>query len=237
MAIVSDVITVGTAAETIVPASGESQRVAIYNLEPANRGEDYARAGYSYVIQQQVTIVNAGTAIFSVTTGSTGFQIQGYELVSTIDTVKADLIEGATITTSGSAIPGYNLNRNFSDAHAATFYSATAATGGTVVASELVTANKQGGGGSLSLSKIHTLEPNTQYALRFVNQGNQTTSMFIQIVWVEKFNGENDLWLSGTVGDGYRVKAGEKFQLDVRGGESITAIANHDIQVALWNED
>lgn len=233
----ASVVSVGTSTTKIVDTSVDSQIVVVKNLQPGTNSTDYAREGYLYVVQQQFTVAQAASSSFSVTTGSTGLQIEFFEIVSTVSNVKAELLEGATITTTGSAIPAYNLNRNGSDAHNATFFAASAVTGGTVVSAEFITADKHAAGGGKGAAKIITLEPSTQYALRFNNQGNQDTSVFVQIAFAEKYNGYNDVWLGGTVGNGLRLRGGESMQLPMIQGQTLSAIALSDNEVGVLRQD
>lgn len=47
----------------------------------------------------------------------------------------------------------------------------------------------------------------------------------------------SDIVTVGTAAATLVPASGETFQLDMRGGESIQAVANRDVQVAVWNED
>lgn len=235
--LVSYSVTVGTATVPVVGMSADSQIALIQNQEPPSDSAAYAREGYLYSIQRQFTVVQSGTASFSVTPGTAGLQIESYEIVSTVSNVKAELAEGASITTTGSAIPAYNLNRNESDAHNTVFYAASTATGGTVVSAELVTADKHAAGGGRGAAKIITLEPSTEYAFRFINQGNQDTSVFFQMAFSEKYNGLNDVWLGGSVGTGVRLRGGETLQLPMIQEQTLSAVSSDSVQVGVLRQD
>lgn len=226
MAINYQVFSVGTAATEIVGQGMDSKKVWIQNLTAAPEYASYARAGYVYVIDQIVSIPSPGTAAFSFTTGATGAQFEFWNFTSTTDTVLGQLIEGGTVTATGTAVPAYNMNRNFGDDYLTEIETASAVTGGTVLIQELVTADKKAGGG-MDSGKIITLEPNTQYGFKFVNQGNQATSLHAQIGFVEKFNGVNRVYLGTTAGQSVYLAGGEKVAFDLRGDESIFAISNN----------
>lgn len=236
-AITSAVYTVGTATSPIVGMSADAQVAYIQNLEPNSNSSDYAKHGYAYLLQREFTVASPGTAIFEVVTGVRGMQIDYYEIVSTVDNVKAELIESPTIGTTGSAIPAYNLNRNESDSHAATFTAGTAISGGTVVAAEYITADKHAASGGGSSAKIYTLAPSTTYGFKFVNKGNQTTTVFFQMTFVEKYNGYNDVWLGGAVDSGVRLRGGQVLQLPMIQGQTLSAVASDDVQVGVLRQD
>lgn len=237
MAITTTKFSVGTATVELVPPSNDSQRIWLENLESSNNIGDFSRDGYAFMVSRDITISNGGTAIFSFTTGSTGAQFDFWEFDAATSSVLGELIEGATITTTGTAIPAYNLNRNFPDTYQAVLEGATALTGGTVVLTEAVSASNQSGGGASS-SKIVTLEPNTQYGFRFTDVGGTGTKFHIQIGWVEKYNGYNDLWINGPLGDTVRLRGGEKLQLDLQQGEGLTGVARRaGVTVAVMRQD
>lgn len=230
-------VSLGTASVPIVSPSADAQNVVIQNLEPASDPDEYARAGYLYIVGGTVTIGASGTARFSVATGSVGMQIEGYELVSTAEPVYAELIEGATITTTGAAIPSYNLNRNEADDATTVFSAASTVTGGSTISSELITGSKQGGGGGMVASKIHTLKPSANYAFRFTNMTNQETGFFFQVIFSEKFNGQNDVWLGGDGEAAFRLRGGESVYLPMISGQVLSAEAGESALVGVLKQD
>lgn len=231
-----NVYSVGTAATTVVAPTTDAGRYILKNLEPGQDLGEMSRDGYSYAVSRYQTIANNGTALFSFTTGDTGAQFDYWNFQSSDSSLLASLVEGATITTTGSAIPGYNLNRNVADSHAAVLYGATAMTGGSAVLTEYVGASNQSAGGGAS-NKIVTLKPNTQYGFRFVDVGGNGTDTHIQIVWVEKYNGYNDIWL-GTQDDSFVLGGGEEVSMYLRPYEVINASAKRDgCQLAVMRQD
>ena len=237
MAITISAITVGTAGVTVVSPTVDAQKVWIENLEPSNNLGDFSRDGYTYIISQYITIPNAGTALFSFTTGATGAQFDFWDLQSETSSMLGELVEGATITTTGTAVPAYNMNANFPDDYSAVIQSASAVTGGTVIISEYSPASAQSSGGAYS-GKIITLQPNTQYGFRFIDKGGTGTKAHIQIGFVEKYNGYNDVWLNGPVDSAVRLRGSEKIQLDLQQGEGITAIARrNNVKIAVMRQD
>lgn len=231
-----NVYTIGTAATTVVAPTLDSARYVLKNLEPANNLGEFSRVGYTYAVQRYFQIANNGTAVFSFTTGPNGAQFDYWNFQSSNSSVLAELIEGATITTTGSAIPGYNLNRNESDAHASTLLAASALTGGTVVYSNYVGASNQATGGSSS-AVIITLEPSTQYGFRFTDVGGNGTNLHIIIAWIEKYNGLNDIWL-GTIDDSFVLSGGEEVSMYLRPYETINASAlRNDCKLAVMRQD
>jgi hypothetical protein len=229
--------TVGTAIQRVVPGVHYSQDVVIQNLEPLASPESYARAGYLYIVAQQFTLPTAGTALFSVEVGASGLQIEGYEIVTTEQTVFAELVEGATVTTTGAAIPSYNLNRNEADDATSVFKAASAVTGGSAISSELVTGSKIGGGGAMIVSKIHTLEASTQYAMRFVNQTQQGTDCYLQIIFSEKFNGQNNVTIGDESGVGFTLKGGERIQWRTDEGQSVYAVSEEEVEIMVVRQN
>ena len=230
-------MTLGTAANIVVGMSADAQHVVLQNLEPKSDSDEYARRGYLYVIGQKFTLAGSGTAVFNIATGSKGLQIEGYEIVSSSEAVFAELIEGGTVTTTGAAIPSYNLNRTAPDDAESEFKAATGVSGGSAVSSELVTGSKQGGGGGGVFTKIHTLLPNEDYAMRFANQTNQETIMFLQLIFSEKFNGQNDIWVGGGVDNGYRLSGGESVYLPLIQGQTLSAQAEEAALLGVLKQD
>jgi hypothetical protein len=234
--ITQNVYTVGTAAVTVVAPTVDSAHYSLKNLQPSPIMGDLARKGHIYSVSKYFPIANNGTAIFSFTTGDTGAQFENWEFNSSTSSVLASLIEGATITTTGSAIPAYNLNRNDSDAHAAVLIGASALTGGTTVISQYVGASNQAVGGSSQNIPV-TLEPNTQYGFKFVDVGGNGTNVHIQLDWAEQYNGYNDIWL-GTKDDSYILHGGEEISMYLRPYEIINATAGSEgCRLAVMRQD
>jgi hypothetical protein len=231
------VYTLGSAtATTVVPPTLDAGHYTLKNLQPQSDVGDYSRDGYAYAVSQYLTIANNGTALFSFTTGVTGAQFDFWTFTATGSNVLGELIEGATITTAGNPIIGYNLNRDFSDNHASVLKAATALTGGTVVLSELVPASNQAGGGVAS-SKTITLKANTEYGFRFTDVGGNGAKLHVQIGWVEVYNGYHDIWL-GTKDDSFVLRGGEEVSMYIRPNEIINAVGGHDgCKLAVMRQD
>lgn len=230
------VYTVGTAATTVVAPTVDSARYVLKNLEPANTMGEFSRDGYLYMVSRYIPIANNGTAIFSFTTGDTGAQFDYWDFQSSNSSVLGSLIEGATIVTTGSAIPAYNLNRNDSDTYGSVLRAASSLTGGTTILTEYIGASNQAAGGSSS-SKIVTLEPNTQYGFKFVDVGGNGTNLHIQIGFVEKYNGYNEIWL-GTPDQSFVLHGGEEISMYLRPYETINATATRaGCRLAVMRQD
>lgn len=237
MAVTGYTVSVGTATVPVVSMSADAQYVVLQNLEPVSNPDAYARAGYLYLAGGTVTLGASGTALFNLATGPTGLQIEGYELVSGAENVYAELIEGATVTTTGAAVPSYNLNRTEADDAQAVLTAASTVTGGSAISTELITASKQGGGGGMIVSKIHTLEASSDYAFRFTNLTNQETLFFFQVIFSEKFNGQNDVWLGGPDGSSFRLRGGEHVALPMIQGQTLSAQAEESALVGVLKQD
>lgn len=215
------VYTIGTASTTVVEPTPDLVNYALKNLEPFAI-DDYARDGRIYLVNQQFTVANNGEILFSILTGNKGMQIDFYEISTEDSAIFATLVEGATITTTGDLIPVFNLNRNFPDTISSQLRQATAITGGTITSAEFLSATNQSSA-NLSLQKIHTLKPNTQYGFRFLNQGTQSTRVFFQLGFSEQYNGYNNIWLN-TLSDSYCLKAGDELQMQLLPNEIINAV-------------
>lgn len=226
MTISYQIFEVGNTPTTLIAPENDSQKVWIQNLEPLSDTDEYARAGFIYQAAQKFSVSAGSTANLNMATGSAGVQIEYYEIVSDTSNVTATLIEGATVTTSGAAIPAHNLNRAIAGTPTATLSSASTVAGGTVIATEFTTADKHAAGGGMGSQKIFTLKPSSNYAFRFVNEGNQDTNVFLQLGFSEKYNGLNQVWLGSSAGSAVTLRGHEMIQLDVRGGEQITAVSN-----------
>lgn len=236
MAVTTEVYTVGTAIAKVVTDSADSQDVILQNLEPEPNADDLSRAGYLYLVQSQFTLTTAGTALFNIATPAGGMQIEFYEIVSSAEVVKAELIEGGTPTT-GATVVSYNINRNMPDDSATVFTQASAISGGSVVSAELVTGSKQGGGGGMQVAKIHTLKGSANYGMRFINQTNQETSCFVQIAFSENFNGQNAVWVGDGVNDGVRLGGGERVQMRLQAGQTLWAVSEEEAELAVLRQD
>lgn len=230
------VYTVGTAATTVVAPTVDSARYVLKNIEPANTMGEFSRDGYLYMVSRYIPIANNGTAIFSFTTGDTGAQFDYWDFQSSNSSILGSLIEGATIVTTGSAIPAYNLNRNDSDTYGSVLRAASSLTGGTTILTEYIGASNQAAGGSSS-SKIVTLEPNTEYGFKFVDVGGNGTNLHIQIGFVEKYNGYNEIWL-GTPDQSFVLHGGEEISMYLRPYETINATATRaGCRLAVMRQD
>lgn len=212
MALSQAVYSVGTATTTVVAPTEDYAKYVLHNLQPETV-QEYAREGYIYLVNAQFTITSLASVNFSMLTGSNGAQFDFYSMVTDTSAVYAELIEGATIVTTGDPIPAYNLNRNKSDVHQAVLKSALSITGGTTVSSEFLSASNQSAG-QMSSTKIHTLGPNTEYGFKFTNQGAQATKVHFQLGFSEHYNGYNDIWL-GTVDNSYVLKAGRELMMEL----------------------
>jgi hypothetical protein len=230
-------VALGTATVPVVSLSADAQDVVLQNQEPATDADELARFGYLYIVGQKFTLLGSGTALFNIATAPGGMQIEGYEIVSTAESVFAELIEGATVTTTGAAIPSYNLNRNETDDAASVFTAASAVTGGSAISAELISGSKQGGGGAMIVSKIHTLRGGEDYAMRFVNQTNQDTVCFLQLIFAEKFNGQNDIWLGGETGSAFRLRGGESVSLPMVQGQVLTGQSEESAILGVLKQD
>lgn len=212
MALTQAVYSVGTAATTVVAPTHDYAKYVLHNLQPETVSE-YARDGYIYLVNAQFTITSGASVNFSMLTGSTGAQLDFYSMETSASAVYAQLIEGATIVTTGDPIPAYNLNRNKADTHTSILKSATSITGGTTISTEFIPASNQSAG-HMASAKIHTLEANTEYGFRFTNQGNQTTSVHFQLGFSEHYNGYNEIWLD-TIDNSYVLKAGHELTMEL----------------------
>lgn len=231
-----NVFTVGTATTTVVAPTVDAGRYTLKNLQPHSDGESLARQGYVYQYANTFTITGGSTASFSFLTGATGAQLEFYQITTTDSDVKAELIEGATVVTTGNPIPAYNVNRNFSDAHGSVLKAATSVTGGTTVTMEYLTGTKQAGSAQ-KFDKVITLEPNTEYAFKFTNAGSQTTTVFFEVGWSELYNGYNDIWL-GTPNESYVLHGGEELNLHMLPYETINATGGHNsCRLAVMRQD
>lgn len=212
MSLTQALYTVGTATTNVVAPTHDYAKYVLRNLQPEVVLE-YARDGYIYLLNSQFSLATGAVTRFSMLTGPTGAQFDFYSMVTEDSAVYAELIEGATIVTTGSPIPAYNLNRNYSDAHQAVLKAATSITGGTVVSTEYLPGTNQSAG-QMSSQKIHTLEPNTEYGFRFTNTGTKTTNVHFQLGFSEHYNGYNEIWL-GTQDESFVLKAGDSLTMEL----------------------
>ncbi|HEY7823836.1 MAG TPA: hypothetical protein VIG24_13420 [Acidimicrobiia bacterium] len=236
MAITQQVFTLGTVTETIVAPSVDAARVTIKNLQPEYQVGAYSRDGYVFLLSRTFSVPSPGTVTFSLATPPGGVQFDFYSILTTDAQVTATLIEGGTVVSAGTPIPAYNLNRQVEGAHAAVLDTATSVTGGTVIATELVPGENKASGG-LDSSKIFTLLGSSTYAMRFVNNGNQSTTVGFDLGFSEQFNGAHDVWL-GLPDGAMLLKGSEEVQLALDAGESVVATGGGTpVKVAVIRQD
>ena len=212
MAFEQSLISVGTTTTQVVAPSNDYAKYVLKNLQPSTVME-YARDGYIYLVNAQFSVTAGASVSFSMLTGSRGAQLDFYSITTSASDVYAELIEGATITTTGSPIVAANLNRNYPDTHTSVLKAASSLTGGSTISAEFVPASNQSAG-AIATTKIHTLEANTEYGMKFTNQGNQTTPVHFQLGFSEHYNGYNDIWL-GAVGNSFVIKAGQELMMEL----------------------
>ncbi len=220
MTLLQKVYEVGATPQTVVAPTNDYVKYVLKNIQPANVTE-YARDGFIYLVNAQFSMTSGSSVRFSMLTGDTGAQLDFYSMITDTSAVYAELVENATIVTTGSPIPAYNLNRNYPDTHQAVLKSATSITGGTTVSTEFLSASNQSSG-QMSSTKIHTLEANTEYGFRFTNQGSQTTNVHFQLGFSEHYNGYNDIWLE-TIGDSFVLKAGDELVMELLPNATLNA--------------
>ena len=236
MTISSSIFTVGAAGTTIAAPDEMAQRVTITNLQPGQNVAELSRDGYVFVAASRFSISNGGSAHLQITTGEYGAQFEFYEIVAADSDLYAELIEGATF---GSATPftAYNLNRNSANVPSSTLSAATAVSGGTVFSAEFVPASNQAGG-SMQLTKIHTLEPETSYVMRFTDVGGQGATAFLQLGFAEQYNGAHDVHLNNAVGSAFVLRGGERWDGVLYPTQSISAATTgQDCRIAVLRQE
>lgn len=236
MSISSTLYTVGAAAVTIAQPDEMAQRVTVTNLQPGQAVGEMSRDGYVFIAANRFSISNNGTQHLQITTGQYGAQIEFYEIVATGSNVSAELIEGATF---GSATPfqAYNLNRTSSNTPELTLSAATAVSGGTVISSEYIPASNQSGG-AIASSKIHTLDPNSSYVMRFVDVGGQGAVCFLQIGLAEQYNGAHDVHLNNSAGSAFVLRGGERWDGVLYPTQLLSAVTTgQDCRIAVLRQE
>lgn len=221
MSISQNVFIVTSTPSTVVAPTHDHVQYVIKNLQPKNVDE-YARDGLVFALFANRSLLPGVTENLSIVTGPTGAQFDYYQMVADNSSVYATIIESPTVTTVGSVIPTFNLNRNFTDTPGMVIKAASVVTGGTMIQAEFVTASVHGGG-AISSQKVVTLKPNTQYVLQSTNLGNQTTSWYTQIGFSEQYNGLNTIWL-GTLNESFALRAGEELVMPLTPGATINAV-------------
>lgn len=224
-----------SATTTIVQPTVDAQEILIRNTMPIGV-DNFYRDGWAFSAHSDFTIANGASASFSFTTGPYGAQFTGYTIASLASTLEATLLEGATIVT-GAAVTGYNLNRASTNLPAATLNVATSVTGGTAISSESIFSSNQASSRA-NASKVISLAPNTQYAMKFQNTGSQSTTVHFELVWAERFDGYTTAWINGGKGVGFPLRAGEDMRLNLIASQAVIAISGGaDIQVAVMRQD
>lgn len=227
MSISANVLSIGSPQVRVHLPSVHEQHITLRNLQPISDTDEYTRDGFVYAVNQLFTLANSGSTAFAIRTGPYGAQFQFYEIDVDSSTVYAQLIEGATYGTGGTVL-AYNTNRNYSDTYDSVLTAASNVTGGTTISAEYVPASNQGGG-QFSTLKVHTLEPSTEYVMKFTDYGGNGTEVHFQLGFAEQFNGDQDIWINyGTAGvdNGFRLKPQESIQFDVSPLDDLVAFSS-----------
>jgi hypothetical protein len=143
-----------------------------------------AERGLVYLVSRFFTVGSNASVSFLLRTQTPQVHFKFYDIASDSSTIKASLIEGASVTISSASIQGYNLNRQYLDAHSTLLYSCSAVSGGYSISSELVGSGAKSGG-VISQDKVHTLRNDTDYVMTFYNVGNQSTNAHLNLGWTE----------------------------------------------------
>jgi hypothetical protein len=161
--------------------------------ETSTEPDGLSKRGYVYLLSEFFTVPGSSTIRFGLSTNGTQIEIQSYDISSSLNPVKATLIEAPTVTPVPSVIVGRNLNRNVSDTHTIDFWTATTHSGGTKVASELVGTGTKAGG-HMASARIFVLKPETEYLMSFENLSNQDTVLHLNLAWSEGEPNTPGLW-------------------------------------------
>lgn len=226
---------VAGSATVVVPPSNQPMAVILHNNQPIAGAEGYSRRGYTFGIAQSFTVSASGTAQFAMTTGTHGAQFQYYSIITETTSVDAYLVEGATVGTAAGTVPSYNLDRTSSRVATSVMGSATSVTGGTIVSAEYLTTTKQAGE-TFSSFKILTLKASSVYAMQFVNQQNQSTTVHFQLGWAEQFDGGHDIYIGGPVGSAFRLPPETNMQMHLLPLTTITATAAQSCNLSVFVE-
>ena len=73
--------------------------------------------------------------------------------------------------------------------------------------------------------------------MRFVNQTNQETDVFVQIAFSEKFNGGNAIWVGDGINDGIRLGGGEQLKMRLQQKQTLWAVSEEEAQLAVLRQD
>ena len=237
--LVSTTVSVGTATTDIVGMSADGQYVMLENLEPSAHGDDYARHGYMFQTHFQWSVAGNSVEWWNFATPTLGAQIYYKEINSDASNLLFSIVEGSTVTTTGSAFPLHNLDRQYGLDNATTvFTAATTATGGSAISNEWISGTNKAGG-EAEVVKIITLGGGQDYAFKLENLTSSAASGFFQIGFVENYDHLNEIWVgSGTEHVGYRLAGGDTLQLPMIQGQTIQAIGERDgVQLAVLVQD
>lgn len=237
MSISASVLSIGSAQVRVHDPSVHDQRVTLHNLQPRSEADEYSRDGYVYLADARFTLSNNGSTALAIRTGVYGAQIQFYQIDVDESSVFAELLEGTTYGTAGT-VQAYNINRNFADTYDAVLTGATNVTGGTSISEEYVPASNQSGD-ALALTKIHTLEPSTEYVMRFTDVGGQGTEMHFQFAFSEQYDGAHYIYVNqGTVAidEGFILRPQETVTLDVSPLDDLVAISSQPTKLSVLRQ-
>lgn len=232
-----NVLSVGSPQVSVHAPSVHEQHITLQNMQPVSDPDEYARAGYVFIVNSIFTLTNSGSTAFAMRTGPTGAQFQFYQIDVESSTVRAQLIEGATYGTGGTVI-GYNINRQASDTYTSVLTAASNVTGGTAVNTEYVPAANQGGG-VFESNKVVTLEPSSEYVMQFTDFGGNGTEVHFQLAWSEQYNGGHDIWINygtASVDSGFRLKPQDTVQFNVSPLDDLVAFSSQPTRLAILRQ-
>lgn len=232
-----NVLSVGSPQVSVHAPSVHEQHITLQNMQPVSDPDDYARDGYVFIVNATFSLANSASTAFAIRTGQHGVQFQFYEIDVTDSTVRADLLEGATYGTGGTVL-AYNLNRNFSDTYESVLTAASDVSGGTVISQEFIPAANQSGS-QFTATKIHTLEPASQYVMRFTDFGGNGPDVHFQLAFTEQYNGGHDIWINygtASVDNGFRLKPQDTVQFNVSPLDDLVAFSSQPTKLAILRQ-
>lgn len=93
--------------------------------------------------------------------------------------------EGTTVSANGTSVPGYNFNRNFSNATLGLYHTPTVTTTGTALHTVQIIGSKQNGGVGETSGTEWVLTTGTTYLSRMTNVSGGSSDLSYLMEWYE----------------------------------------------------
>lgn len=149
---------------------------------------DIARSGRVFHASRYVSVTSGSSAYVEMRTGTAEVVLLGWAIVAATEAFRVRGIEAPTIGTPGTtAVTAYNVNRILSTTASTMllFSDPQTISGGTTILDTITPSGVNKVGGVAGESHVWTLKKNTTYIMQIENLGNSTSSVAVELGWLE----------------------------------------------------